>query len=271
VTSRTATQANRPWVAIVSASFAERYWPGEDPIGKMFRHRGRPRTVVGVVGDVRVRGLERTSEPQIYVPARQVAEGSPPNIDPKDLVIRHSGQVEALMSAVRQIVRAADPEQPISDVRSMDDVLAGDTATRQGQLQVLGVLAAVAVLLSGVGIYGLLAFTVSQRSQEIGVRLALGAEPAGVGRMIVADGMRLALFGIVPGVLGAYAAARGMSALLFGVAPGDPATFATAVGVALVMTFAGALVPAIRAVRVSPMSVLRARSRSFAFGSKTTA
>jgi ABC-type antimicrobial peptide transport system permease subunit len=202
--------------------------------------------------------LERTSEPQIYVPARQVAEGSPPNIDPKDLVIRHSGQVEALMSAVRQIVRAADPEQPISDVRSMDDVLAGDTATRQGQLQVLGVLAAVAVLLSGVGIYGLLAFTVSQRSQEIGVRLALGAEPAGVGRMIVADGMRLALFGIVPGVLGAYAAARGMSALLFGVAPGDPATFATAVGVALVMTFAGALVPAIRAVRVSPMSVLRA-------------
>ena len=94
------------------------------------------------------------------------------------------------------------------------------------QLQVLGVLAAVAVLLSGVGIYGLLAYTVSQRSQEIGVRLALGADPSRVGRMIFADGMRLALFGIVPGVLGAYAAARGMSALLFGVAPGDPATFA---------------------------------------------
>ena len=91
-------------------------------------------------------------------------------------------------------------------------------------------LAAVAVLLSGVGIYGLLAYTVSQRSQEIGVRLALGADPSRVGRMIFADGMRLALFGIVPGVLGAYAAARGMSALLFGVAPGDPATFATGVG-----------------------------------------
>jgi ABC-type antimicrobial peptide transport system permease subunit len=140
----------------------------------------------------------------------------------------------------------------------MEEVLAGDTATRHAQLQVLGVLAAVAVLLSGVGIYGLLAYTVSQRSQEIGVRLALGAEPSRVGRMIVADGMRLALFGIVPGVLGAYAAARGMSALLFGVAPGDPATFATGVGVALLMAFAGSLVPAVRAVRVSPMSVLRA-------------
>ena len=137
-------------------------------------------------------------------------------------------------------------------------MLAGDTATRRGQLQVLGVLAAVAVLLSGVGIYGLLAYTVSQRSQEIGVRLALGANPSGVGRMIVADGMRLAVFGIVPGVLGAYAAARGMSALLFGVAPSDPATFATGVGVALLMTFAGSLVPALRAVRVTPMSVLRA-------------
>jgi hypothetical protein len=249
---------DRAWVAVVSASFVERYWRGQDPIGKTFRHRGQPRTVVGVVGDVRVRGLERNSEPQIYLPAPQVAEESPSTVDPKDLVIRHSGQGEALVSAIRQIVRAADPEQPISDVRPMDEVLAGDTATRHGQLQVLGALAAVAVLLSGVGIYGLLAYTVSQRSQEIGVRLALGADPSRVGRMIFADGMRMALFGIVPGVLGAYAAARGMSALLFGIAPGDPVTFATGIGVALLMTFAGSVVPAIRAVRVSPMSVLRA-------------
>jgi predicted permease len=249
---------DRAWVAVVSASFVERYWPGQDPIGKMFRHRGQTRTVVGVVGDVRVRGLERNNEPQIYLPARQAADDSPAIYDPKDLVIRHAGQGEALVSAIREIVRAVDPEQPISDVRTMNEVLAGDTATRHAQLQVLGVLAAVAVLLSGVGIYGLLAHTVSQRSQEIGVRLALGADPARVGRMIFADGMRLALFGIVPGVLGGYAAARGMSALLFGVAPSDPATFAAGVGAALLMTFAGSLVPALRAVRVSPMSVLRA-------------
>jgi len=252
-----ADTGDRAWVAVVSASFVDRYWPGQDPIGKTFRHRDRTRTVVGVVGDVRVRGLERTSEPQIYLPAPQVPEEFPGIFDPKDLVIRHSGQGEALVSAIRQIVRAADPEQPISDVRPMDDVLAADTTTRRAQLQVLGVMAAVAVLLSAVGIYGLLAYTVSQRSQEIGVRLALGAAPARVGRMIFADGLRLALIGIVPGVLGAYAAARGMSALLFGVAPGDPATFAAAVGLALLMTIAGSLVPTLRAVRVTPMSVLR--------------
>jgi ABC-type antimicrobial peptide transport system permease subunit len=164
---------------------------------------------------------------------------------------------EALVAAVRQIVRAADPEQPISDVRTMDEVLGRDTASRRAQLQVLGAFALVAVMLSAVGMYGLLAYAVSQRSQEIGVRLALGAEPSRVGRMIFADGMRLALLGLVPGVGGAYVAARGMSALLFGVSPGDPATFATAVGVALLMTFAGSLVPALRAVRVSPMSALR--------------
>jgi predicted permease len=249
---------DRAWVAVVSASFAERYWPGQDPIGRTFGHRGRSRTVVGVVGDIRVRGLERTSEPQMYLPAQQAPDGFPAVFDPKDLVIRHSGHGEALVSAVRQVVRAADPEQPISDVRAMDEVLAGDTASRRAQLQVLGVLAAVAVLLSCVGIYGLLAYTVSQRSREIGVRLALGAEPARVGRMIFADGMRLALIGLVPGVLGAYAAARGMTALLFGVAPGDPATFATAVALVLLMTVAGSVVPALRAVRLTPMSVLRA-------------
>jgi predicted permease len=250
--------ADRAWVAVVSASFVERYWPGEDPIGKRFGHRGQTRTVVGVVGDVKVRGLERNSEPQIYLPAEQIAETSPAVFDPKELVIRHSGPNEALVPAVRRIVRAIDPEQPLSDVRALDDVVAGETASRRAQLQVLGVLAAVAVLLSGVGIYGLLAYTVSQRSREIGVRLALGAEPFHVGRMIFGDGMRLAAIGLVPGLLGAYAAGRAMSTLLFGVTPGDPVTFAAGVGVALLMAFAGSIVPAFRAVRVAPASVLKA-------------
>jgi putative ABC transport system permease protein len=249
--------SDRAWVAVVSASFAQRYWPGQDPIGKTFKHGGQTRTVVGVAGDVRVRGLERTSEPQIYLPAGQVAE-APPVADPKALVIRHSGQGEALVSAIRQIVRTVDPEQPISSVRPMDEVLAGETETRRGQLHVLGVLAVVAVLLSGVGIYGLLAYSVAQRSPEIAVRLALGADRSRVGRMIFAEGMRLALFGMVPGVLGAYAAARAMSALLFGVAPNDPATFVAAVAAAILMTLAGSLVPALRAVRVPPMAVMRA-------------
>jgi predicted permease len=252
-----ADTADRPWVAVVSASFAQRYWPNQEAIGRTFGHRGRTRTVVGVVGDVKVRGLERNSEPQIYLAASQIPAAFPANFDPKDLVVRHAGQTETMVAAIRQIVRAADPDQPISDVRTLEDVLASDTATRRAQLQVLGILAAVAVLLSGVGIYGLLAYTVSQRSQEIGVRLALGAEPARVGRMIFVDGFRLALAGIIPGVIVAYAAARAMSALLFGVAPGDPLTFTTAVGFALLMTLVGSLVPALRAVRVTPMSVLR--------------
>jgi putative ABC transport system permease protein len=249
---------DRAWVAVVSASFVERYWPDQDPIGQPFGHRGRTRTVVGVVGDVKVRGLERTSEPQLYLSAPQVPDPFPATADPKDLVIRFEGSRDALIAAVRRIVSAGDPEQPISNIRDLDDVIAGETATRRGQLQVLGILALVAAVLSAVGIYGLLAYAVSQRSPEIGVRLALGADPSRVGRMIFADGMRLAVFGIVPGVLAAYAAARGMSALLFGIAPGDPATFLTAIGLALLMTFAGSLVPALRAVRVSPLSALKA-------------
>jgi putative ABC transport system permease protein len=246
------------WVAVVSASFAERYWPGQDPIGKTFRHLDRMRTIVGVVGDVKVRGLERTSEPQMYLPAPQAPDVMPAIFDPKDLVIRHSGQDAALLSAVRQIIRGVDPAQPISDVRPMEVVVAGETASRRAQLDVLAVLAVVALLLSGIGIYGLLAYTVSQRSQEIAVRLALGAAPARVGRMIFADGMRLAAIGVVPGVLGAYAAGRAMSALLFGVPPSDPVTFAAGVGLALVIALAGSIVPTLRAVRVTPMSALRA-------------
>jgi putative ABC transport system permease protein len=249
---------DRAWVAVVSASFAERYWPDQDPIGKTFGHRGRDRAVVGVVGDIKVRGLERNSEPQMYLPAPQAPEAFPPQFDPKDLVVRHTGPTAALVSAVREVVRAVDPEQPVSNVRTMDEVLAGETATRRSQLTVLGILAVVAVLLAGVGIYGLLAYSLSQRAVEIGVRLALGAEPSQVGRMIFTDGMRLALIGLVPGVAGGYAAARGMSALLFGIAPGDPAAFAIAVGVVVLMTLAGSLIPAFRAVKVAPASVLRA-------------
>jgi predicted permease len=252
--------ASRPGVAVVSESFVQRYWPGQDPIGKTFIHFKLPRTVVGVVGDVRVRGLERTSEPQMYLPARQAIDGVLSNYDPKDLVIRHDARLEALMPAIRQIVRAADPDQPISDVRSLDEVLASDSATRHAQLQVLGLLAVVAFILSGVGIYGLLAYTVSQRSQEIGVRLALGADPSSVGRMIFADGMRLALLGFIPGVVVAYLAGRGMSALLFGVTPSDPPTFAAALGLALLMSLVGSLVPALKAVRITPMAALKTES-----------
>lgn len=248
----------RAAVAVVSESFAQHYWPDQDPIGRTFEARGEARTVVGVVGDVRVRGLEQASEPQLYLPAAQVPDAAFVNDDPQDLVVRHTGTTAALLPAVREIVRAADPEQPISDVGTLDDVVAGQTATRRAQLRILVALAAIALLLSAIGIYGLLAYTVTQRSREIGVRLALGAEPSGVARMIVWQGMKLALIGMVPGVLAAYWAARGMRALLFGVEPADPPTVLVVMALVLLVTLAGSLLPVLRAVRVNPMLVLRA-------------
>jgi putative ABC transport system permease protein len=136
-------------------------------------------------------------------------------------------------------------------------VIGGQTATRQAQLRVLGALAILALLLAGVGIHGLLAFTVAQRSREIGVRLALGAEPSTVARMIVSEAVRMAMIGVVPGILVAYAAARAMSALLFGVRPEDPVTISVAAVMCLATAVLGCLRPAIRAARVDPLSALR--------------
>ena len=248
----------RPPVAVVSESFVSTYFPNEDPLGRILVNRVDTATVVGVVGDIKVRGLERTSEPQLYLSAGQVPDTGFTNDDPKNLIIRYTGSIEPLLPEVQEIVRAADPEQPISDVRNMDDIVAGETATRRAQLNVLGALGAIALLLSGVGIYGLLAYTVTQRSREIGVRLALGANPGGVARMVVSQGMKLALIGILPGIAAGYTAARGMRAILFGVEPADPATIVVAAALVLAMTLAGSLVPALRAVRVSPMVALRA-------------
>jgi ABC-type antimicrobial peptide transport system permease subunit len=132
-------------------------------------------------------------------------------------VIRAPSQGLALLPAVREIVRRVDVEQPVSSVRMMSDVVEGQTETRTAQLRVLGALALLALLLAGVGIHGLLAFTVAQRGREIGVRLALGAQPSLVARMVVSEAARLTILGIVPGLIGAWVAARAMRALLFGV------------------------------------------------------
>lgn len=250
------TQDRLP-VAVVSQSFSRRHWPDQDPIGKRFNMAFLERTVVGVVRDVKVRGIERTSEPQVYLPYQQVGDSALIFYAPKDMVIRSSSSGQLLMPAVRRIVAQADPIQPISNVRSMSEVVAGETASRRAQLRVLGALAAIALLLAGVGIHGLLAYTVSQRTREIGVRRALGASPAGIARIVVGEGLLLALAGIVPGVLAGYAAGKGMNALLFGVQPSDPATMVAAIILSVVMTLAGAILPTIRAVRVSPMLAMR--------------
>jgi len=249
--------STRTFVAVVSESFAKRYWPNESAIGKRFMFAFFERTIVGIVGDIRVRGLERPSEPQVYLPYKQVGDLTVPFYAPKDLVIRTTAPAASLLPAIRQIVHAIDPEQPISNVRTIAEVVAEQTASRVAQLRVLGVLAAVALLLAGVGIHGLLSFTVSSRAQEIGVRLALGARSSMILRMVLREGLALALLGIVPGVLIGYAGGRAMEALLVGVKPGDAPTVSVAVLLCAVTTVVGCLRPALRASRVDPIAALR--------------
>jgi hypothetical protein len=248
---------DRALVAVVSESFVQRYWPNADPLGKTLEIRNQNRTVVGVVGDIKVRGLERSNEPQVYVPANQPPDSLGALYIPKDLVIRTSRPGMVLLPAVREIVKRVDPEQPVSNVRMMTTVVGDQTADRSAQLRILVALAVLALLLAGVGIHGLLAFTVAQRSREIGVRLALGAEPSLIGRMILSEAIRMAALGVVPGIFAAYAAARAMSALLFGVRPEDPLTISIAAFLCLATAVLGCVRPALRAARVDPMSAIR--------------
>ena len=248
-----------PSVAVVSESFVRRHWPGHDPLGHTFKLANEDRTVVGVVGDVRVRGLEQASEPQVYLPAAQVADSSIIGYTPKELVVRVADGLEptSLVPAIRRIVRAVDPEQPLARVRRLGDIVADDTAPRATQLRLLGALALIALLIAGLGIHGLLTFTVSMRERELGIRRALGAEAGRIVGLVMREGLALALVGIACGVALGYAAGRGMGALLVGVRPEDPLTLAAAGALCLATAAAGSLLPALRAARIDPMTALR--------------
>jgi predicted permease len=248
---------NNPFVAVVSESFVRRYWPDQNPLGRHFQFALHDREVAGVVGDVRERDLERISEPQVYVPYKQVQDGWLTYYAPRHLVVRSAGDSGALLPAIRRIIRSADAELPISDVRTMADIVADTTASRRAQVRVLGAFAAIAFLLAGVGIHGLLSFAVSRRTQEIGMRIALGAQRGEIVGMILRQGALLAAAGILPGAILAYAAGRALQALLAGLQPGDALTFASALGLCLLMTLLGSLLPALRAVRIDPIAAIR--------------
>jgi predicted permease len=250
--------ADRQWVAVVSESMVKRYWPDQQPIGRHFTFGLHDREIVGVVGDIRVRGLEQRSEPQVYLPFKQVPDGWLSGYVPKDLVVYSSQAPENLAPAVRRIIANTDPQQPISNIRTMDEIVAGQTESRAVQMRVLITFTALAILLAGLGIYGLLSFTVSLRQQEFGIRMALGAGRGDISSMVLRQGAKLAVLGLVPGLALAYLAARLLQSLLAGVKPNDAATFSMAAVLCLVTTLVGALAPALRAVRIDPSSVMRA-------------
>ena len=247
--------AAAPPVVVISESLAQILWPGQDPIGRRVNVAG-DRTVVGVAGNIAVRRLEGASEHQVYFPSEQLGTTST-YYAPKDLLIRTSGDPTALVPALRTVIHDADPEQAISNVRLLEDIVAAQTAPRRDQLIVLGTFAAIAFLLAAVGIHGLLSFTVSARTQELGVRVALGAARRDILSMFLRQGLALGAAGVLIAVPLAYVAARSMSALLFGVEPGDPLIYASASLLAMIMTLASSFRPALRASIIDPAVTIR--------------
>lgn len=247
-------RAPSPAVAIISAALAKRLFPGQDPIGKRIDFNWDTtgwQEIVGVAGDVKHYGLEEEMLPTIYVPEAQRAESS------MTVVLRSSLPPDRLLPQIRRRVAALDGDRPLIQVRTMEQVVADSVVDRRLPMLILSGFAVAAVLLGALGVYGIVGYSVAQRTQEFGIRMALGARRADVLRMVLGQGARLALIGLSLGLVGALAVARLIAGMLFGVSPADPGTLAATIllifGVALLACY----VPARRAARVDPMVALR--------------
>jgi predicted permease len=245
-----------PPIAVINETMARLHWPNESAIGRRVRYGGERapwRTIIGVVRDVRERGYELDMKPGAYVLYSQVLT----SWTPESLVIRTAGDPTALAPAVRRVIAAVDPEQPVSAVRPMDEILALNVRDRTGQTVLLAAFAGLALLLASIGLFGVLSYAVTQRTREIGVRLALGATSSRVARLVIGRGLVLTGIGLTIGVALAWAASRALSALLFGVGATDPATFAAVAALLVGVALAACSAPALRAARVDPIRVLR--------------
>jgi putative ABC transport system permease protein len=242
-----------PQVAVINESFARDFYLNEDPIGRriIIRNEPNPREIVGVVSDIKHFGPGADPRPEMYVPYNQWAIGAVP------LVVRTELDPEFMIGAVRKEIQAVDRGVAIGKVRTMNQMIAGALAERRFALLLVGGFAALALLLAAIGIYGVMSYAVAQRTREIGIRVALGAQSSDVLRLIVKQGLSLALIGIVAGLLGAFALTRLMRDLLFRVSATDPLTF---IVIALFLAFIMLLacwIPAQRATKVDPMIALR--------------
>jgi putative ABC transport system permease protein len=248
--------AAAPPVAVVNETFARMYFGRNSALGHRVQFGGPQapwRTIVGVVGDVRERGFDLGMKPGAYVPWVQMNNAW----TPEQLVVRSSGDPAALAGSIRAIVASVDPAQPVAAVRTMDEVVDEAIVGRRQQATLLGAFAGLALLLASVGLYGVLAYSVTSRRREIGVRLALGATRATVVRTVVVRGLALTVAGLAAGAVLAAMAVRGMQTMLYGVEGGDPATFAAVVGLLAAVALAACAIPAYRAARLDPMAVLR--------------
>jgi putative ABC transport system permease protein len=252
-----ADTASAPAVAVVSESLARRAWPGEDPLGRrIVIDEGQPTTVVGVVGDVRLAGRDADAPAVVYVPFAQARFGLFPDWG-MDLVVRARSHTAGLAAAVREQVTAVDPGLPVFAVRTGEELVAASWARRRAGLTLLGVFATLAVLLAAVGLYGVVAHSARQRTREIGVRMALGARPRDISRLVLGESLALAAAGAALGLAGAAASGRLLSSLLFGVRPGDPVTLAASAAALALVALGSAFAPARRASRLDPLVALR--------------
>lgn len=241
-----------PPVAIVSESMAKAYWPNVDPIGRTFTMMTpRPITVVGVVADVRERSLESTSLTQMYFP---ITEQTPSSVA---LIARGAVDADVLLARMREAVRSVDPAQAIFNVRTMDEVVSSSVAPRRTNTLLISAFAAIALLLSAVGIYAVVSFSVMQRWREFGIRSALGATAGDIVALVAREMAVVAVGGLVAGIGGAWALSRVLSSLIYGVSAHDPVTFLFAPVVLLVPAAIAMALPARRASRVNPAEVMR--------------
>jgi predicted permease len=242
-------------VAVIDQTLARRYWPGENPLGQELKFgfgRGlQGLTIVGVAGDIKSDGFEAPSVPHIYVGLGQFA--------PVNAVVflRSRGDVEHLGEAVRHEVENVDPNVPVHSISSMDQIIARSVADRRFALQLLGVFAAVALMLAAIGIYGVMSYSFSQRTHEVGIRVALGAQRLDILRMALGEGMQVVVIGLVSGLAGAATMTRFFQSMLFDVRPADPITFLSVSAILAGVAFFACYIPAKRATRVDPLVALR--------------
>jgi ABC-type antimicrobial peptide transport system permease subunit len=242
-------------VTIISEEMARRYWPGEDPLGKPVTLRSlgnRTYTIIGVAGDVRSIGPDAEPGPMAYVSTAVLARAIQ-----STLVVRTRNEPTAQTSAVRGVFRSIDANVPVFDIQTVEQLLYDALGSRRFNMFLLGSFAGVALLLASVGLFGVMAYLVSQRTREIGVRLALGARPRDVFRLVIGRGMLLALIGAAVGAVGAFGLARFLETLLFQIRPTDPLTFTVAPALLLGVALLACYIPARRAMNVDPMVALR--------------